>query len=329
MRRPPAWLLVTGTVLLLASATLSARVADADSGYDLLGLLHAVAADLARLRWQFTAVVAVLAALHYAATALATRAASGVRLPLGETVLVQLAAAAANRISVAGAGGSAVNARYFARRGLPVASAVSAVVLLAVLGSIADLLVLAGVVAGGRWVGLGGASGELGALASKAAGLVAPFRSAWLWLAVLAAVVVVVAARRRLAGLAGRLWAPVVGLRREPGRLAMLLAASGATTLLLALAFVASVAMVPGRVGHVGAGSLLVGFMFAAAAGNAVPMPAGIGSTETALIAVLVGTGVPTAHAVEVVVVYRILTFWLPPLFGLAAVRRLHRTGAL
>lgn len=330
---PPLWALAGGALLLVASAVFSARVADSDSGYDLVGLLRAVGADLVRLRWQFTALVLVLAALHYAATALATRAAAGLRLPLAETILVQLAAAAANRISAAGVGAAAINARYFTRRGLPAASAIGAVAALAVLGALADLLVLGLIVLVGPWVGLSGVSHEITVVASRLGGLVTPLLSWWTWLLVAGILGVAVLLRRRfaarLAGSARRVWAPVACLLRRPRRLAVLLAASGATTLILAFAFVASVAMVPGPSAHLGTGALLVGFMFGAGASNAVPAPAGIGSTETALIAVLVTSGIPAAHAVETVILYRIVTFWLPPMLGLLATRRLHRLGAL
>jgi hypothetical protein len=67
---------------------------------------------LVGLRWQYAAIVISLGALHYLAAAFASRAVSGVRLPLGEAVLVQLAAAAANRIASVGLGGATVNARY-------------------------------------------------------------------------------------------------------------------------------------------------------------------------------------------------------------------------
>ena len=333
VRRPPLWVILVGVALLLVSAVLSARAADADSGYDVLSLLRAIGADVARLRWAFAAAVVVLAALHYGATAVATRAAAGMPLPFRETVLVQLAASAANRLSAAGVGGSAVNARYFVKRGLPGASAVGAVVALGVLGAVADLVVLALLVFVGRRLGLSGAPTEISLLTSKLSGLAGPLLSWWTWLAAAALVVVGCAAHVRLsarvADAARRFWAPTELLCRRPGSLLTLLAASGSTTLILAFAFVASMQMVPGPQPRVGGGALLVGFMLGAAAGNAVPVPAGIGSTETALVAVLVSSGVPTAHAVEVVLIYRIITFWSPAVFGLLATRRLRRAGAL
>lgn len=333
VRTLPSWVLALLGVLLATSAVFSAQAADSDSGYDLVALLRVIGTDLVGLRWQFAALVLLLALLHYAATALATQAASGLPLPFGETVLVQLAAAAANRVSAAGVGGAAVNARYFNRRGLSVPSAVGAVAALGVLGAVADLLVLALLVAAGRWIGLTGVSYEVGALSSKLAGLAAPLWSWWTWLflAGLAAAAVITRSRwtSRLAKARNKFWQPVAGLLHRPRRLALLLTASAATTLILAFAFLACVQMVPGSTASAGSGALLVGFMFGAAAGNAVPTPAGIGATETALIAVLVATGIPAAHAAETVIIYRLLTFWGPPLLGLVAARRLYRNGAL
>jgi uncharacterized membrane protein YbhN (UPF0104 family) len=77
--------------------------------------------------WPWVVVVAAAIALSYLFAALALQAAAGTRLPLPRTVLVQLAAAAANRITPAGLGGAAVNARYLTRRGLTAGRATAAV----------------------------------------------------------------------------------------------------------------------------------------------------------------------------------------------------------
>jgi uncharacterized membrane protein YbhN (UPF0104 family) len=69
--------------------------------------------------------------------------------------------------------------------------------------------------------------------------------------------------------------------------------------------------------------------MIGAAAGSAVPVPAGLGSTETALAAILIEVQVPASHAVEEVLIFRVLTFWLPAAVGVLATRRLNRRRAL
>ena len=69
--------------------------------------------------------------------------------------------------------------------------------------------------------------------------------------------------------------------------------------------------------------------MVGAAASNSVPIPAGLGATETALIGVLVAADVPTAEAFDEVMIFRLITFWLPALLGIVAARRLRNAGAL
>ncbi len=320
-------------LVLAIAAAVSAGTADTDGSRDLASLGSRVATDCLQLRWQFTLLVVVLAGLHYLATAVATRASVGLSLRLRETMLVQLAAAAANRLTPAGLGGSAVNARFFCRRGADKRGAVTAVATLSVLGAVADLLVLSVLVFSGRLLGLGGGAHELAVLASKLARYAAPFRSPWMWLAL--AVVALGAGLFRLLCHPSvemsqhRLLGPVLGLGRDPRRLCVLLLASGSTTLVLAFAFVASIAMVPGAHPQASTGALLVAFMAGSAAGNAMPIPAGIGSADIAFVGVLVTVHVPAAHALEVVVLFRLITFWLPAVLGVLATRQLRRAGAI
>jgi uncharacterized membrane protein YbhN (UPF0104 family) len=326
-RRPKGWVLGAGLLLLVAAVGVTAATVDADSGNDVRGLLASIGRNLLHLRWQFAAIVIALGFTHYLATAVAARAAAGLPLPLGETVLVQLAAAAANRLTPAGLGGAALNARYFTRRGLPGPSAVAAVSALALLGALADLIALTLLVLGTRALGLGIGAAQLSALLAHIRHLLGPMRSPWLWLGV--ALIVATAAavwlarvrRRRTA----RFWEPVRALLVRPRALLTLMAASAATTLVLGFAFVASIAMVPGSQTTAPVAVVLVAFMLGSAAGSSVPVPAGLGSTEAALIAVLVGLGEPAAHAVQVVMIFRLITFWAPAAVGILATRALYR----
>jgi uncharacterized membrane protein YbhN (UPF0104 family) len=325
---------ICGVVVLAVTAGVSWGVANPDGFQDLAGLAGRIGSALVRLRWQFGAIVVLLAGLHYLATAVTARAAAGIRLNLRETVLVQLAAAAANRLTPAGLGGSALNARYFTRRGVDRHAAVGAVAVMGLLGAVADLVVLSLLVFGGRLVGLGGAVQGISVLHAKLAGITSTFTSVWLWVAALAVVTAgaglwLALRRRHDAGGWRRIFDPVVDLVRHPRRLAVLMTASGSTTLVLALAFAASVAMVPGSAPHTSTAGLLVAFMAGAAAGNAIPTPAGIGSAEVAFVAVLVALGVPAAHALEVVLIFRLITFWLPAVVGVFAARGLRRAQTI
>jgi glycosyltransferase 2 family protein len=59
-------------------------------------------------------------------------------------------------------------------------------------------------------------------------------------------------------------------------------------------------------------GYLLVGYVVAYSVGTLAPTPGGLGAIEGIMIALYVSFGVPSAVAVAVVLVYRIINFWLP-----------------
>ena len=324
---------IVATLLLVGAGTLSAINVEGDTGSDILGLGRLIGRDLLRLRWQFAAIVLVLAGLHYLAAAIAARAASGEPLALGEATLVQFAAAAADRLTPGGVGAAAVNARYFTRRGLTLPASLGAVTALHVVGPITDIAVLAFLVFAGQWVGLNGGARELQALLTKIDHFVAPLLSPWVWAGIGTLVGAVLLVRRLRTSRRRRdwttFWVPVLGLARNPARLATLAFASAATTFILAFAFVASIAMVPGPRPAAALGALLIAFMLGVAPGGALPIPAGVGTTEAALIAVLVGVQVPAASAVQQVLLFRIITFWLPAVIGIVAAHHLRKREAL
>jgi uncharacterized protein (TIRG00374 family) len=65
--------------------------------------------------------------------------------------------------------------------------------------------------------------------------------------------------------------------------------------------------------GHpIGLGYLLIGYVVAYSVGTLAPTPGGLGAIEGLLIAMYVSFGVPSATAVAVVLVYRLINFWMP-----------------
>lgn len=333
-KRLPLWAIISAIVILAIAAWISVATADSDSGSDLLGLARSTALDIRHLRAPYLAAVIALAGLHYVATAVAARAAAGLPLPIGETLLVQLAAAAANRLTPAGVGGAALTARYFSRRGLAAPAAVGAVTALAVLGGLADLLVLSTLVLIGSSLGLHGSAHEVALLTRQVTARLGPARSPWLWAVVVVFVLAVLAGylvrgRSRPLPQWARVEQPFRRLAHHPGALATLVLASGCTTLVLGFAFIATTAMVPGPRPVGGLGALLIAFMLGSAAATAVPLPAGLGSSEAAFVAVLISVQIPPAHAVEEVVIFRLLTFWAPAAAGVLAAGHLYRRDAL
>lgn len=336
-RRVLWWLVAI--IVLTGVIVIGTPVADGDTASDLWRSLDATGRNIGRMPWQIAPVLVVISLMHYVAAALALRAAAGQPLILRESVWVQFAAAAANRFTPAGIGGAAVNARFLTRVGLPTGQSLAAVAVLGGLGALADLLVFAALVLAGRWVGISGGSHELAALGSK---LKAPVHAVGtLPLPVLIAIGTALAAgvgvlvwrriqagRQTRQGAVGsqlyRLQRQLADLASSPRRLATLLSASAATTLLLASGF-AVTALAAAPAPQAGFGSLLVGYLIGGAVGTAVPAPSAIGSTEAALVAVLVTAKVPAASALSTVLLFRLVTFWAPAIVGLFALRHLRR----
>ncbi|MCW2548984.1 MAG: integral rane protein [Mycobacterium sp.] len=337
------WTLIGLTLVLLAIA-IGVPIADGDSVQGLFGSAGSTLRRAGQLPWRAAPVLIVICAFHYLAAALALRSAAGLKLPLIRVTQVQLVAAAANRITPAGLAGAVINVRFLQRAGHPLRRSVAAVAILGGLGAFADLMVFAILMLAGRWVGISGGSHELAALFAKLRG---PGVMVWqLPLLVRLALVVLIALvaglaiarsrQRHKAGHAAKLlteasqspWSMLWELLRQPRRLSVLLGASASTTLLLAagFAFTAQLAPVPASVSF---GSLLAGYLIGGAIGAAVPVPAGVGATEAALVGVLVAGHMPLASAVSSVLLFRLVTFWAPALVGLLMAKRLRRLRAL
>jgi uncharacterized protein (TIRG00374 family) len=75
--------------------------------------------------------------------------------------------------------------------------------------------------------------------------------------------------------------------------------------------------------------SIAVVYLTGSAIGSIMPTPGGLGAVEAALIAGLTAAGMPGAVAVSSVLLFRLLTFWLPVPFGWAALHFLEREQAL
>lgn len=288
-----------------------------------LGPLRPAVSALGHMRWRFLPALIPLCLLHYVSSAIALRGAAGRPLPLVATTLAQFTASAANRITPGGLGAAAVNTRYLVCRGLPLPRAAVAVAVLRVAGVPADLLLL------GTVLGLGGGNGRmleaLGDRAAHAAGLLPPLP---LLIAggVLVPAAVLWGRRAARSAVARQAVAGFTDLCRRPRDLLVTLAASAGTTLALGVAFALSVLAVPAAaVGPADLLTLVAAYLVGAAAGGAVPLPGGVGPTETALVAALVALGIEAGPALHAVLLFRAVTFWAPVPIGLLSYRTLRR----
>ena len=80
---------------------------------------------------------------------------------------------------------------------------------------------------------------------------------------------------------------------------------------------------------HAPLGELLLVNTLVSLLSGVVPIPGGIGVSEAATTAGLVALGVPEATALATAIVFRLVTFYIPPIWGVAATRRLRRAGYL
>ncbi|MGD9620043.1 MAG: YbhN family protein [Mycolicibacterium sp.] len=115
-------------------------------------------------------------------------------------------------------------------------------------------------------------------------------------------------------------------LAREPKRLAVIVLGCAATTLGAALALWASIGAFGGDVNFV---TVTIVTMVGGTLASAAPTPGGVGAVEAALIGGLAAFGVPAAVAVPSVLLYRILTCWLPVFVGWPIMRWLTRNDMI
>jgi len=226
-----------------------------------------------------------------------------------------LASTAANAVTPAGLGGSALMARMHSRTGLTADEAVAAVSLRALASGVAGVLIATLAAA---TLGLAGPSLPGGSLA--------PVLLVTLLVGGVALALACPHRRGRVAVHLRSTGAAVAEVLTRPGRTAALL--------LGALGVVgAQLLILDGAVravgGDVGFGALLVTLLGSSAARAAVPSPGGVGPVEAALVAGLAALGIPVAAAAIAVGVYRTAGLWLPVIAGGFALRSLRRAALL
>lgn len=113
---------------------------------------------------------------------------------------------------------------------------------------------------------------------------------------------------------------------QDPKRLAMGLGGNLLLTLGYGAALYASVQAVGAEI-PIATATLI--YVSGNAVGSIVPTPGGLGAVEAALTAGLTAAGVPAGEAFAAVILFRLVSFWLPIPVGWVAWTRLQRAGAL
>ncbi|NUP48435.1 MAG: flippase-like domain-containing protein, partial [Catenulispora sp.] len=276
--------------------------------------------------WGWVVGAVVASACTYVAAALNLVGCVKERLSFRTSVAAQVAAAFAGLVAPGAVGGLAVNTRYLQRAGIPVARAVTSVGVSQVLAFACYvlLLLLFSAFAGSSRQKEGGSLSAITPSATVTGVIVA--------LAVLCVLIAAVPRLRtmvmaRLRPLVTDVWPEVLQVARSPRKLAQALGGALALPLAASLCLWASVNAVSDS--EVSLPAMGVAYLVAKALGSLVPTPGGIGGIEAALTAGLTTAGIPSAVAATAVIVFRLLTWWLPVIPGWFAFTALQRKGAL
>lgn len=283
--------------------------------------------DLAQV-WdelQDASVPLLIAALVVAQTprplqAVSTRGASTADLPLGPLAALQLAISYINLAVPSAAGRLAITIRFFQKLGVDRVTAVAIGAIDSAAGFAVQILILVVIgVTGASDVSLGvlGADVELGPIIVVAVVVAAA----------VAGVVLAVSSRLR-DWLRDKLSPALSALQvlRDPRKVAQLFVGNIASQIMFAAALALCVDAVGAEVAFV---DVLMANTLVSLFAGLLPVPGGIGVTEAGLTAALAAAGVPQESALAAVIIYRVWSFYLPPVWGFFAMRSLQRRSYL
>jgi glycosyltransferase 2 family protein len=258
-----------------------------------------------------------ISAVTYVGAALSLWACADGKVSLRDLSIMQLANTFAATTTPAGVGGLALSTRFLQKGGLSAMRATAAVALQQVVQVITHVTLLI------AFTAIAGASANLEKfvpsptvfyLAGGAAlGLIGAFMAVprlRRWLAT--------AVRPRLK----EVFVDLKELVREPKRLGLIVLGCASTTLGAAFGLWTAIEAFGGDTSFV---TVTVVTMIGGTLASAAPTPGGVGAVEAALIGGLAAFGVPAAIAVPAVLLYRIITCWLPVFAGWPVMRWLTK----
>jgi uncharacterized protein (TIRG00374 family) len=289
--------------------------------YPFISTVPTFLTELRTANWWWALLGLAASGLTYIGAAAALWACADGLVTLRSLIVMQVANKFAATTTPAGVGGLALSARFLQKGGLNPMRATTAVALqqsVQVITHLTLLIFFSTVV---------GASANLSRfvpdatvlylIAGLALGLIGTFLLVpklrhWLGTAV----------RPRLQEVIGHL----IELAREPKRLGLIVLGCAATTLGNAFALWASVSAFGGDTSFV---TVTVVTMVGGTLASAAPTPGGVGAVEAALIGGLAAFGMAAAIAVPSVLLYRVLTCWLPVFAGWQVMRWMTKNARI
>jgi glycosyltransferase 2 family protein len=273
--------------------------------------------ELRTANWWWALFGLAMSALTYLGAAGALWACADELVSFKSLAIMQLANAFAATTTPAGVGGLALSTRFLQKNGLGTVRATAAVALQQTVQVITHVVLL---------IFFSAAAGATADLAHYVPSATVLYLVAGLALGLVGVFLIVPTLRRWLdTAVRPRLTEVIVDLAklaREPKRLATIVLGCSTTTLGSALALWASVEAFGGGATVV---AVTIVTMVGETLASAAPTPGGIGAVEAALIGGLATFGVPAATAVPAVLLYRVITCWLPLFVGWLAMKWLTK----
>ena len=276
--------------------------------YPFISTVPTFLSELRQANWWWALLGLAVSAMTYVGAAAGLWACAGEVVSFRNVLIMQFANTFAATTTPAGVGGLALSTRFLQKAGLGTVRATAAVAVQQAVQVITHvaLLIFFSVAAGASanlahfmpkltllYLIGGVALGVIGAF------LFVPKLRHWLETAV----------RPKINEVGGDL----VELVREPKRFAIIVLGCAGTTLGMALTLWCSIEAFGGDTSFV---TVTVVTMVGGTLASAAPTPGGVGAVEAALIGGLAAFGVPTGVAVPSVLLYRVLTVWLPVFAG-------------
>ncbi|MFI5675037.1 lysylphosphatidylglycerol synthase domain-containing protein [Streptomyces cellulosae] len=277
---------------------------------------------VAHAEWGWVAAAVLFSAASYFAAAMALLGFVPERVPFLRAVAAQVAGSFVKIVAPAAVGGVALNTRFLQRSGVRPGLAVASVGASQLFGLGCHILML---------LSFGYLTGT-----EKTPSL-SPSRTVIAGLLTVAVLVLVVTSvpflRKFVATRVRSLFAGVVPRMLDVLQRPQKLVTGIGGMLLLTACFVmcldASIRAFGDQTTSLSIASVAVVFLAGNALGSAAPTPGGVGAVEATLTVGLIAIGLPKEVAAPAVLLFRLLTLWLPVLPGWLAFNHLTRKGAL
>ena len=315
LKRMTWWTIIQVALLFLAAAAIYAGFSEIDWSQ--------VRTDLQNAEWGWVVAAFIVAQLPRLTQAIAMLGAIAARLPFFPVYMKQLATCYLNLAMPSSIARMALSIRFFQCQGLPGVTAVSAGMIDSLANNVIQVLIIVVLLLFGEsYVDL-----NLSAPSGGSATLL------WILVGLLVATVllfVFVGRVRRPVMARVRKWWPevrdsVVALRASD-KLWMLTLGNIATELL----FSAALAMFVHALGYsIPFGQIVLINESVALLSSFIPVPGGIGVVEYGLTIGLTSAGMSEESALCSVILYRLATFYLPPIWGFFAFRWLEKNKYL